>query len=202
MSTQIKQAVILLALATQWGLASPAHAAEIANTANAVPERPNIIFILADDLGWADLACYGSTFYETPNLDRLARSGMKFTQAYAACCVCSPTRASIMTGKYPVRTGITDFIGGTRAKKLLPAPNQNHLALEEVTIAEALREGGYTNFFAGKWHLGDGEYSPNAQRFGTGLIGDKQFYYPSSTKPPPNPSDNPKTTDRIAQKAV
>src|SRR5258705_2826906 len=80
------------------------------------PPRPNIIFILADDLGWADMGCFGSKFYETPNLDQLARNGMRFTQAYAACCVCSPTRASIMTGKYPPRTGITDFIGGNPSR--------------------------------------------------------------------------------------
>ena len=102
--------------------------------------KPNIIFILADDLGWADLGCYGSTFHETPNLDRLAAQGMRFTAGYAACPVCSPTRASIMTGKYPVRTGVTDWIGGKKAGKMLPASNQNHLALEEVTIAEALRD--------------------------------------------------------------
>jgi arylsulfatase A-like enzyme len=107
-----------------------------------------------------------------------------------------------MTGKYPTRTGITDFIGGSKAKKLLPAPNQNHLALEEVTIAEALREGGYTNFFAGKWHLGAGQYSPNAQGFGPGLTGPGQFFYPPSDQPPPNPKDDPKTTDRIAGEAI
>jgi arylsulfatase A-like enzyme len=172
-------------------------------SATAAPaDRPNIIFILADDLGWADLGCYGSKFYETPNLDALAKSGMRFTQAYAACCVCSPTRASIMTGKYPVRTGITDYIGGNRTKKMVPAPNQDHLALEEVTIAEALREGGYTNFFAGKWHLGAGEYSPNAQGFGPGLMGNKgQFFYPGSDQPP-DAKDDPKTTDRIASEAI
>ena len=171
--------------------------------AKPAPPRPNIIFILADDLGWADMGCYGSKFYETPNLDQLARNGMRFTQAYAACCVCSPTRASIMTGKYPPRTGITDFIGGNRPGKLLPAPNQNHLALEEVTIAEALREAGYTNFFAGKWHLGAGPYSPNAQGFGPGLTADKgQFFYPASEQPAPESKDDPKTTDRIADEAV
>ena len=164
--------------------------------------KPNIIFILADDLGWADLGCYGSTFHETPNLDRLAAQGMRFTAGYAACPVCSPTRASIMTGKYPVRTGVTDWIGGKKAGKMLPAPNQNHLALEEVTIAEALRDGGYTNFFAGKWHLGTDEFSPNGQGFGPGLSGSGQFYYPPGDVPPPDPKDDPKTTDRIADEAV
>jgi arylsulfatase A-like enzyme len=142
------------------------------------------------------------TFYETPHIDRLAAEGMRFTAGYAASPVCSPTRASIMTGKYPPRTGITDFIGGSRRGKLLPAPNQDHLALEEVTLAEALRDGGYTNFFAGKWHLGNGEYSPNAQGFGPALIGSGQFYYPKSEVLPPNLKDDTKTTDRIANEAV
>ena len=172
-----------------------------AETAEA--QRPNIVFILADDLGYMDIGANNpKTFYETPNIDGLARKGMRFTQGYAACPVCSPTRASIMTGKYPPRTGITDFIGGNRAGRLKPAPNANHLALEEVTIAERLRDAGYATFFAGKWHLGTGDYSPNAQGFGPGLVGDKGFYYPPSDTPPPDPKDDPKTTDRIANEAV
>src|SRR3954469_25470849 len=94
--------------------------------------RPNFVFILADDLGWADLGCYGSTFYETPNLDRLARDGMRFTDAYAACCVCSPTRASIMTGKYPARLGLTDWLPGKKDSpvlKLNRPPLLDHLPL-------------------------------------------------------------------------
>jgi arylsulfatase A-like enzyme len=164
---------------------------------------PNIIFILADDLGYMDIGANNpKTFYETPNIDALASRGMRFTQGYAVCPVCSPTRASIMTGKYPPRTGITDFIPGMRNAKLRSAPNASHLALEEVTIAEALRSAGYTNFFAGKWHLGTSEYSPNAQGFGPGLVGPGQFYYPPSNTPPPNHKDDPKTTDRIADDAV
>src|ERR1051325_7021111 len=93
-------------------------------------KRPNILFILADDLGYMDIGANNpKTFYETPNIDRLAKSGMRFTAGYSACCVCSPTRASIMTGKYPQRVGITDYIGRNRPDKLLPAPNANHLAL-------------------------------------------------------------------------
>ncbi len=175
------------------------HAAEAPRAAN----HRNIVFILADDLGYMDVGAYNpKTFYETPNIDRLATQGMRFTAGYAACPVCSPTRASIMTGKYPPRTGITDYIGGNRPGKLLPAPNQDHLALEEVTIAEALRDAGYRNFFAGKWHLGTGNYSPNAQGFGPGLRGSGQFYYPPSSVPPPNPKSDPKTTDLIANEAV
>jgi arylsulfatase A-like enzyme len=172
-------------------------------SAAGTPRKPNIIFILADDLGYMDIGANNpQTFYETPNIDRLAARAMRFTAGYAACPVCSPTRASIMTGKYPPRTGITNFIGGNRAGKLLPAPNGEHLALDETTLAEALRAGGYRTFFAGKWHLGDGEYSPNAQGFGPGLLGKNQFYYPKSDVPPPDPRDDPKTTDRIADEAV
>ena len=123
--------------------------------------RPNIILILADDLGHMDIGANNpGTFYETPNIDSLARRGMRFTQGYAACCVCSPTRGSIMTGKYPPRFGITDFIPGMRPGKLQSAPNADHLPLAELTVAEAFRDGGYATFFAGKWHLGGGEFYP------------------------------------------
>ena len=117
--------------------------------------RPNILFILADDLGWHQLGCYGSSFYETPNLDRLAKQGMKFTDAYAAAPVCSPTRASIMTGKYPARLHLTDFIkgGSPKDKKLLTPEWTAYLPLEEVTIAEALKTAGYMCGHFGKWHL-------------------------------------------------
>ncbi len=173
-----------------------------ATTLAAEPVRSNIVFILADDLGYMDIGANNpKTFYETPNIDRLARQGTRFTQGYAACPVCSPTRASIMTGKYPPRTGITDFIGGNRPGKLQPAPNQDHLALEEVTIAEQFRNAGYATFFAGKWHLGTGNFSPNAQGFGPGLVGRTQFYYPPNDVPP-DAQDDPKTTDRIAEEAV
>ncbi len=165
--------------------------------------RPNVVLILADDLGYMDIGPNNpKSFYETPNLDALAISGMRFTQGCAACPVCSPTRASIMTGKYPPRTGITDFIGGNRAGRLKPAPNQDHLALEEATIAERFRDAGYATFFAGKWHLGDGEYSPNAQGFGPGLVGSEMFYYPPSDVPANARRDDPKTTDRIANEAI
>ena len=128
------------------------------------PRPPNIVFFLADDLGWRDAGCYGSTFYETPNIDRLAKQGMRFTNAYAACPVCSPTRASIMTGKYPARLGTTDYFGGpqpdavqrhwTRNKPLLPAPLPGSLAPGGNDDRQGLRQGGYATFFTGKWHLG------------------------------------------------
>ncbi len=135
--------------------------------------KSNIIFILVDDLGWADLGCYGSTFHETPNLDQLAAESMRFTSAYAACPVCSPTRASIMTGKYPARTGVTDWIPGRQSYNsglpcdmLLSRAFDLELKLEELTLAEAMKQAGYRTFFAGKWHLGeDSIYWPENQGF-------------------------------------
>ena len=135
-------------------------------------DQPNIVFFLVDDLGWRDLGCYGSTFYETPNLDRLAEQGGLFTDAYAACPVCSPTRASIMTGQWPQRTGITDYIGAPlqpalwkRNTKLLPAPYVDRLALDQPTLAKAMKSAGYATFFAGKWHLGPEGWWPENQGF-------------------------------------
>ncbi len=169
--------------------------------------KPNIVFFLADDLGFMDIGANNPhTFYETPNIDRLASKGMRFTEGHSSCPVCSPTRASLMTGKYPPRTGVTDYISGGRYTqgKMAPAPNQDHLALEEVTIAERLRSGGYVTFLAGKWHLGKGPFSPNAQGFGPGLVTGSggMFYYPPSDGPAGDPRSDPHTTDRIAEEAV
>jgi arylsulfatase A-like enzyme len=165
-------------------------------------QRPqsNIVLILADDLGSMDIGANNPrTFYETPNIDALAKSGMRFTQGYAACPVCSPTRASLMTGRYPPRTGVTEFLAGNRQGKLIPPPYAKQLALEEVTIAERLRHAGYSTFFAGKWHLGSGDYGPNNQGFGPGLVsGGTIFYYPAGDASPADDRDDPKTTDRIA----
>lgn len=133
--------------------------------------HPNVVFILVDDLGWKDLGCYGSEFYDTPNLDELAKRSVRFTNAYAASPVCSPTRAAIMTGKHPARVNITDWIPGmplsrARDPKLIPPEDIHHLPLEEFTVAEAFRAHGYKTFFAGKWHLGDTEeFWPEFQGF-------------------------------------
>lgn len=119
---------------------------------------PNVVFFLVDDLGWRDVGCYGSGFYETPNIDRLANDGVRFTQAYAACHVCSPTRASILTGKYPARLKITDWLPGRkdyRFQKLKNASILQQLPFEEVTLAETLKGHGYRTAIFGKWHLGE-----------------------------------------------
>ena len=125
--------------------------------------QPNVVFILVDDLGARDLTNEGSTFYETPNIDRIAKEGMKFTRGYASCQVCSPSRASILTGKYPTNHGITQFIGGPsgeahrskgRHDSHLPPEYERNLRASEITLAEAMRDADYHTFFAGKWHLG------------------------------------------------
>jgi len=130
-------------------------------------QKPNIVFILIDDLGWRDLGCYGGPYYETPNLDRLASRGMRFTDGYAACNCCSPTRASILTGKYPARLRLTDWIPGSSWPwtKLRSPKWTKHLPLEEVTIAEALKPAGYVSAHIGKWHLGPDRYRPEEQGF-------------------------------------
>ena len=137
-------------------------------------KRPNIVFVLADDFGWRDVSYdvgyghSGSSYYETPNIARLAGEGMRFTDGYAACPVCSPTRASIMTGKYPARIHLTDWINGhNRPDAKLKIPDWTHyMRLEDVTIAEALKAAGYATCHVGKWHLGDDPiYWPENQGF-------------------------------------
>ena len=130
--------------------------------------KPNIVFFLVDDLGWRDVGCFGSSFYETPNIDRLAAEGVRFTQAYAACHVCSPTRASILTGKYPARLGLTDWLSGRRVypfEKLMRPVYLQHLPFEEQTLAETLKAEGYGTAIFGKWHLGENPSGPLAHGF-------------------------------------
>ncbi len=172
--------------------------------------RPNIVFILADDLGWTDLGCYGSKFYETPNIDRLAREGMRFTSAYAASSVCSPTRAAILTGQHPARLHLTDWLPGRpdRPDQKLRRPDiQDFLPLEEFTVAEALKEAGYRTGFIGKWHLGESaEYYPEHQGFDLNIGGCKLGHPPSYFSPYgiPTLTDGPPgeyLTDRLTDEA-
>ncbi len=173
------------------------------NTQVRIPEKPNIVLILVDDLGWTDLACFGSRYYETPNIDRLCSSGMKFTQGYAACAVCSPTRAAVMTGRHPARLGITDWIhpthplkaqalsdgktpGGHESwpdRKLATPINKLWLDHDEVTLAEALKRAGYATCHVGKWHLGYEPWWPDKQGFDSNIGGNEYGHPPSYFDP-------------------
>ncbi|HZK81334.1 MAG TPA: sulfatase-like hydrolase/transferase, partial [Humisphaera sp.] len=183
-------------------------AARAGEVGAAAPVRkPNIIFILIDDMGWRDLGCCGSTFYETPNIDRLAAGGMRFTQAYAAAPVCSPTRASIMTGKYPARVGVTDWIGAKSAGRLLDAPYIHHLPLTEVSLAKALKQAGYQTWHLGKWHLGERNFYPDRHGFDVNVGGCELGHQPSYFSPYriPTLKDGPKgefLTDRLTDEAI
>ncbi|OGV70952.1 MAG: hypothetical protein A2283_17365 [Lentisphaerae bacterium RIFOXYA12_FULL_48_11] len=147
-------------------------------------KKPNFVFILIDDMGQRDVGCYGSKIHETPNIDKLASQGMLFTDGYAACPVCSPTRASIMTGKYPARLHLTDWIAGhVKPKAKLKIPDwTKYLPLEEVTIADALKKAGYVTASIGKWHLGEG-CEPEKQGFDVNVGGDNHGQPPSYFSP-------------------
>jgi len=198
-------------------LAAPACLSidQIATAAQTGPKKKlNFVFFLIDDLGWTDLGCYGSTFYETPNIDKLASEGMRFTDAYAACPVCSPTRASIVAGKYPARLGITQWIGGPNE----PTPYRHYLPLEEVTIAEALKETGYATGFVGKWHLATREpdrakYYPDRQGFDVNIGGDfsgapPTYFWPYKKNNreletiPPGGQEGEYLTDRLTDESL
>lgn len=179
--------------------------------------KPNVLFILADDLGYHDLSCTGSKYYETPNIDCIAREGMVFTNGYAACQVSSPSRASIMTGKFPARHGITDWIGAPageawrgqkRYNQLLPPEYAHALPAEYITLPEAMKASGYKTFFAGKWHLGGRGSWPEDHGFdinigGWDAGGPKGGYF--SPYENPNLKDGPvgeELSMRLAQETV
>ncbi len=151
-------------------------------------QRPNIVLILADDLGWSDLACYGSDLHETPNLDQLAKQGVKFNQAYSASPVCTPTRVSILTGKHPARLHMTiwrEAALNRGKKKLLEPLCLDSLPTEETTVAELLQDAGYYNVHIGKWHVGSAEGYPQAHGFHRNIGGTlwgapETFWYPYS----------------------
>jgi len=138
--------------------------------------QPNIVFILIDDMGWTDLSCCGSEYYETPRIDSLCADGMRFTDAYAACPVCSPTRASLLTGKYPATVGITDWIHWGDARpaprgRVVDVPYLRNLPRSEISLATALREGGYDTWHVGKWHLGGEGHLPQDHGFDVNVGG-------------------------------
>ncbi len=192
------------------------------------PEKPNILLIVVDDLGYKDLSCYGANLVETPNVDKLAAEGVRFTNAYASCPVCSPTRASLLTGKNPVAVDITDWIPGHQENKIQPwhkfiVPEFNwQLPHEEVTIAEKLKQKGYATASIGKWHLGGEGYLPTEQGFDINIAGNHKglpptYYYPyyvDSAKAAKNPwldfrithlpltGDSLYLTDRLTEEAI
>ena len=137
--------------------------------------QPNIVLVVIDDYGWADTGCYGSTYHQTPNIDRLAARGMRFTDGYATAPVCSPTRASLMTGKYPARLNLTDWLPGRQdlpAQRLARPNIRQELPLEETTLAEVLKRAGYVTAHIGIWHLGGAGFEPERQGFDLNIAGD------------------------------
>lgn len=184
----------------------------VASGAPPVASKPNFVFVLIDDLGWADVGCNGSSFHDTPNVNALAADGMRFTSGYAACPVCSPTRASIMTGKYPARLHLTDYLVGRRMRKdspVLPALYRHEVPLEEVTIAEVLKGAGYTTCHIGKWHLGGERFYPQHQGFDVNIGGcssgmPRSFFWPAWGKNPPivGRMEGEYLPDRLADEAV
>ncbi len=169
----------------------------------------NIVVLLADDFGWSDLGANNpQTFYETPNLDRLAAQGVRFTDGYAANPVCSPTRYAVQTGRYPTRAGLTNWLPGVRVERFQEAPLTMQMALEETTLAEALRAHGYRTAYVGKWHLGEEEkYWPEGQGFEVNVGGSSMGNPPSYFAPYRNPrlEDGPKgehLTERLANETL
>ena len=173
-------------------------------------EKPNLLFILVDDLGWTDVSYNKSDYYETIHIDNLSETSMLFDNAYAASSVCSPTRASIMTGKHPARVNITDWIPGLDPKNrpLLGPVDRNELPLEETTIAEVLRDNNYSTFYSGKWHLGSEGHYPEDQGFDVNIGGFEKgspmggYYSPYKN---PRLSDGPEgeyLTDRLTLETI
>jgi arylsulfatase A-like enzyme len=182
----------------------------VAAAAAGEPSRPpNVIVVMVDDMGWKDLRCQGSDWYETPHIDRLAAAGMRFTTAYSACTVCSPTRAAMITGQFPARLHLTDWIAGhERPKAKLRIPDwTKHLPLGVVTVAERLRSKGYATGTIGKWHLGGTEVRPEAQGFDRNVGGNDRgqppsFFSPYHVAALPDGPEGEYLTDREAAEAV
>ncbi len=195
----------------QWGwLMASVVLVLLAGSATAAPARPNVIWIVLDDYGWADSGCYGSTYHETPHIDALARRGIRFTNAYAACPVCSPSRAALMTGKYPARLHLTDWLPGRKdrpSQRLLRPSIVQQLPLEETTIAELLRPAGYATASLGKWHLGGPSFWPEHQGFDVNISGTATGsppggYFRFNTPSMKARDDREYLTDRLTDEAI
>ena len=176
---------------------------------NTPAPRPNIVFLLLDDMGYADIGVYGNTYHRTPNIDRLAAEGMLFTDAYAAAPNCSPTRASILTGKWPARTGITQYLPGNVLPfaRLLQPDLPKGLPLEEAVIAEPLKAAGYATASIGKWHLGGGRYGPAERGFDVAFAGGhwnahQSMFAPHPYVDVPDSEDGDYLTDRLTDEAL
>jgi arylsulfatase A-like enzyme len=196
----MKQVVAFFGLVLLLTFATCAHADE---------PKPNVVLILADDLGWTDLGCYGSDFYQTPHIDRLSEDGLRFTQNYSACTVCSPTRAALLTGKYPARLHVTDWIPGLMPDnpKLLAPDWTKHLPLAETTLAERFHAAGYATASIGKWHLGTEAFYPEKQGFdlnvaGTDKPAPKTYLAPWGIPTLPEGKSGDYLTDRLGDEAV
>lgn len=180
--------VIPATLAAFWGTLLNAQTAAPSTAPPAGSRRPNIVYVMADDLGWTDVACYGSTFYESPNIDRLASQGMKFTNACTAAPNCAPTRAALMSGQYQPRTGIYTVGSIDRfpweTRPLRPVDNVESLPLDKTTVAKALKNAGYATGMFGKWHLGNGaEFHPGKRGFDEALVtSGKHFDFETTPK--------------------
>ena len=179
------------------------------NTPVHEPSRPNIVFFLLDDMGYADIGAYGNTYHRTPNIDRLAAEGMLFTDAYAAAPNCSPTRASILTGKWPARTGITQYLPGNVLPhaRLLQPDLPKGLPLEEAVIAEPLKAAGYATASIGKWHLGGGRFAPYQRGFDVAFAGGhwnahQSMFAPHPFVDVPGAEDGDYLTDRLTEEAL
>jgi arylsulfatase A-like enzyme len=189
---------LLMALAASVNFASQLHAAEA--------KRPNIVFILADDLGYTDLACYGSKYYETPNLDRMAAEGVRLTDGYTCGPNCQPTRAALMSGQYGPRTGVYTVgdIGrfNWQSRPLRPVGNVAKLPLEKVTIAQALKDAGYATGMFGKWHLGnDAKHHPGKRGFDE-AIESSGVHFDFKTDPPVEYPEGEYLADFLTNRAV
>lgn len=172
-------------------------------------DRPNVVVFLIDDLGWADPGCYGNPFHETPHIDQLSKDGVRFTNGYSACTVCSPTRAALLTGQYPARLRVTDWIAGhQRPFAKLKVPDWTmHLPLETYSLAEAFKDAGYTTASVGKWHLGGEDYYPEKHGFdlnvgGTHLGSPPGYFSPEKIPTLPSAIAGEFLPDRLTAEAI